>query len=79
MTYCVAMNVEEGLVGLADSLITSGREKTIQRKVSVYSPPEGGAFFVMTSGLGRSATRRSRISRKRWPTTTRRSNACTRR
>jgi putative proteasome-type protease len=51
MTYCVAMNVEEGLVGLADSLITSGREKTTQRKVSVYSPLEGGTFFVMTSGL----------------------------
>ena len=51
MTYCVAMNVDEGLVGLADSLITSGRETTTQRKVSVYSPPEGGTFFVMTSGL----------------------------
>ena len=51
MTYCVAMNVEEGLVGLADSLITSGREKTVQRKVSIHSPPEGGTFFVMTSGL----------------------------
>ena len=51
MTYCVAMNVDEGLVGLADSLVTSGREKTTQRKVSVYSPPEGGTFFVMTSGL----------------------------
>jgi putative proteasome-type protease len=51
MTYCVAMNVEEGLVGLADSLVTSGREKTTQRKVSVYSPPQGGTFFVMTSGL----------------------------
>ena len=51
MTYCVAMSVDEGLVGLADSLITSGREKTTQRKVSVYSPPEGGTFFVMTSGL----------------------------
>ena len=51
MTYCVAMNVEEGLVGLADSLVTSGREKTTQRKLSVHSPPEGGTFFVMTSGL----------------------------
>ena len=50
MTYCVAMNVEEGIVGLADSLITSGREVTNLRKVNVYSPPRG-TFFVMTSGL----------------------------
>ena len=44
------MNVEEGLVGLADTLITSGREVTTQRKVTVYHLPQG-AFFVMTSGL----------------------------
>lgn len=50
MTYCVAMNVEEGIVGLSDTLITSGREVTTLRKVSVYSPPHG-TFFVMTSGL----------------------------
>ena len=28
MTYCVAMNVEDGIVGLSDTLITSGREVT---------------------------------------------------
>ncbi len=50
MTYCVGMNVDEGLVGLADTLITSGREVTSLRKVTVYSPPNG-TFFVMTSGL----------------------------
>ena len=50
MTYCVGMNVEEGIVGLADTLITSGREVTTQRKVTVYHLPQG-AFFVMTSGL----------------------------
>ena len=50
MTYCVGMNVEEGLVGLADTLITSGREVTTQRKVTMYHFPRG-AFFVMTSGL----------------------------
>ena len=50
MTYCVAMNVAEGIVGLADTLITSGLEKTTLRKVTVYSPPHG-TFFVMTSGL----------------------------
>ena len=50
MTYCVGMNIDEGLVGLADTLITSGREVTSLRKVTVYSPPNG-TFFVMTSGL----------------------------
>ena len=50
MTYCVAMNVEEGIVGLSDTLITSGREVTTQQKVNIYSPPRG-TFFVMTSGL----------------------------
>ena len=50
MTYCVGMNVEDGIVGLSDTLITSGREVTTLRKVNVYSPPRG-TFFVMTSGL----------------------------
>ena len=50
MTYCVAMNVEDGIVGLSDTLITSGREVTTLRKVTVYTAPRG-AFFVMTSGL----------------------------
>ena len=50
MTYCVAMKVKEGIVGLADTLITSGREMTTLRKVAVYSPPHG-TMFVMTSGL----------------------------
>ena len=50
MTYCVAMNVEDGIVGLSDTLITSGREVTTLGKVNVYSPPRG-TFFVMTSGL----------------------------
>lgn len=50
MTYCVAMKVKEGIVGIADSLITSGREMTNLRKVSVYSPPHG-TMFMMTSGL----------------------------
>ena len=50
MTYCVAMNVEEGIVGLSDTLITSGREVTTLRKVNVFTP-DHGALFVMTSGL----------------------------
>ena len=38
MTYCVGMNIDEGLVGLADTAITSGREVTTLRKLTVYSP-----------------------------------------
>jgi putative proteasome-type protease len=44
------MRVEEGIVGVADTLIISGREVTTLRKVAVYSPPHG-TMFVMTSGL----------------------------
>ncbi len=50
MTYCVAMNLRGGIVGLADTLVTSGRETKNLRKVELYHPP-GGAMFVMTSGL----------------------------
>jgi putative proteasome-type protease len=50
MTYCIAMRLKEGIVGLADTLITSGHEVTTLRKVATYSPP-GGTMFVMTSGL----------------------------
>ncbi len=50
MTFCLGMALDEGLVGIADTLITSGRECTHARKLSVYNV-EGGSFFVMTSGL----------------------------
>lgn len=50
MTFCLGISVDEGLVGIADTLITSGREMITARKLSVYHPPEG-AMFLMTSGL----------------------------
>ena len=50
MTFCLGIAVEEGIVGIADTLITSGREMISARKMTVYHPPEG-AMFVMTSGL----------------------------
>jgi putative proteasome-type protease len=50
MTFCLGINVEEGLVGIADTLVTSGRECITARKVSLYHHG-GGAMFVMTSGL----------------------------
>jgi len=50
MTFCLGMSVDEGIVGIADTLVTSGRECITLRKASVYRT-EGGPLFVMTSGL----------------------------
>ena len=50
MTFCLGMIVEEGLVGLADSRVTSGTEIISAKKVSVYQQGQG-SFFIMTSGL----------------------------
>jgi putative proteasome-type protease len=50
MTFCLGINVQEGLVGIADTRIISGKECITARKLSIYRP-EGGSFFVMTSGL----------------------------
>ena len=44
------MIVEEGIVGLADSRLTSGTEIISAKKVSVYQQGQG-TFFIMTSGL----------------------------
>ncbi|MFP5259973.1 MAG: peptidase [Acidobacteriota bacterium] len=50
MTFCLGITVEEGLVGIADTRITSGNELTSAQKVSTYHNGNG-AFFLMTSGL----------------------------
>jgi putative proteasome-type protease len=50
MTFCLGMIVKEGVVGIADSRITSGSEVITARKVSVYHQGQG-SFFIMTSGL----------------------------
>lgn len=50
MTFCLGMNLEEGLVGIADTRVLSGRECTISKKVATYEGP-GFSFFVMNSGL----------------------------
>lgn len=50
MTFCLGIKVEEGLVGFADTRVTSGSECITARKVSVYEPSHGH-LFVMTSGL----------------------------
>lgn len=50
MTFCVGIKVRGGLVGLADTRITSGSEIISARKISVFQD-EDRCFFVMTSGL----------------------------
>lgn len=50
MTFCLGMCVQEGLVGIADTSITSGNEVTIARKIKSFSIVTG-RFFIMTSGL----------------------------
>lgn len=50
MTYCLAIKVQDGLVCLADGRITSGRQVTAARKVSLHGAA-GAQFCIMTSGL----------------------------
>jgi putative proteasome-type protease len=50
MTFCLGMIVDEGIVGIADSRLTSGNEVIKARKVNVYQQGNG-SFFIMTSGL----------------------------
>src|SRR2546421_3349475 len=50
VTFCVGINVHEGLVGIADTRVLSGSECITARKVTVYQQ-NGQAMFLMTSGL----------------------------
>ncbi len=50
MTFCLGMKVKDGLVGIADTRVTSGSECITARKVTTYEHSEGN-LFVMTSGL----------------------------
>jgi putative proteasome-type protease len=50
MTFCLGMKVEDGLVGIADTRITSGSECITAGKVSVFEHGRS-SLFVMTSGL----------------------------
>src|SRR5439155_17662448 len=50
MTFCLGMKVAGGLVGIADTRVTSGTEVITARKVSVHEH-SGQTFFLMTSGL----------------------------
>lgn len=50
MTFCLGMKTKEGLIGIADTRLTSGTERLTAKKVSVHQHGNH-SFFVMTSGL----------------------------
>jgi putative proteasome-type protease len=50
MTFCLGMIVEEGIVGISDSRLTSGHEIISATKVTIHQQGSG-SFFIMTSGL----------------------------
>jgi putative proteasome-type protease len=50
MTFCLGMKVESGLVGIADTRITSGAECITAKKLALFQHA-GHSLFVMTSGL----------------------------
>lgn len=50
MTFCLGMKVEDGLVGIADTRITSGTERITARKVTIHQHGKH-SLFLMTSGL----------------------------
>jgi putative proteasome-type protease len=51
MTYCLIMKVQDGLVGVADTMITSGRECLTAKKVVIPKTSGKHSFFLMCSGL----------------------------
>ena len=50
MTYCIGMLNKEGIVGIADTRITSGNDTTVAKKIYCVQRNKH-AFFIMTSGL----------------------------
>jgi len=50
MTFCLGMKVQDGLIGIADTRITSGAERITAKKVSLHQHGKH-SMFLMTSGL----------------------------
>ncbi len=50
MTFCLGLKVKDGLIGIADTRITSGNERITAKKVTVHQKGRH-SLFVMTSGL----------------------------
>ena len=50
MTFCIGMKTRDGLIGIADTLVTSGVELITASKISIIER-ENHSMFIMTSGL----------------------------
>jgi putative proteasome-type protease len=50
MTFCAAIKINDGLVGISDTRITSGSVRTTARKVTIHQHGKH-SMFLMTSGL----------------------------
>lgn len=51
MTYCIGIKVKDGLIGLADTCITSGNQTLTARKAIIEQQEGNHSVFLMTSGL----------------------------
>jgi putative proteasome-type protease len=50
MTFCAAIKIKDGLIGVSDTRITSGSVRTTARKVTIHQHGKH-SMFLMTSGL----------------------------
>jgi len=50
VTFCIGMKIKDGLVGIADTRVTTGVEQITARKITVIER-ERHTMFIMTSGL----------------------------
>ena len=50
MTFCAAIKIKDGLIGISDTRLTSGSERTTARKVTIHQHGNH-SMFLMTSGL----------------------------
>lgn len=50
MTFCIGIKTKHGIVGLADTRITSGSDTTTSKKLYTVNR-RNHSFFIMTSGL----------------------------
>ncbi|UCF38234.1 MAG: peptidase [Acidobacteriota bacterium] len=50
MSFCLGMKVADGLVGIADTRVTTGTERITARKVTIHQHRQH-TMFLMTSGL----------------------------
>ncbi|MGH7885431.1 MAG: peptidase [Thermodesulfobacteriota bacterium] len=50
MTFCAGLKVKDGLIGIADTRVTTRTEQIVARKLNTYQNL-GYEMFIMTSGL----------------------------